>query len=939
MAEALEEEPAVPGREARSSVQSIFRSPNLFVVMWVVQLGAVALFLPLNTRLLGPARFGRVAAAIALTQVLYSLGNLQIQSSVQRRQDEGRDDDARRLILLAMAMALGATALAYVTGPAWSDALGFGHFTGTPRWAVLWAGAIALTAGSLSLLKSQARAGPFCTVTLLQSLGGQILAVVFVVVGHRTASMFVLGLLAGQVAAAIVALGCARPKWVNPGDLQLARAALADSLPLAPGAIAAAVLVSFDRLIVQSRLGPVAAGRYQLADAFGALIILLFGGLSLGWVHRVAAIKDRPTRALVLASTRDSAYRTLLPVVVAICVGAPVLLRVVAPVSFRPDGLTFVLSILTLSALPYAGSWAYATVLLVSGQTWTLAWAIVVAAAVNVDLTLVLVPTWHIAGAAAATLVSYSVLWGLTRWRANREWRIGHLPPKTLLTLAGGIAYVLLWSRAPTSAPWLVVRMAHVAAGIVWLVVVAKSRVARRAPAGWVPSALLRRLGPGPSVGDANGTSDPAHVAPAGSLGTVAGRLKRSLPAGLLDSGFSSLSSFLMGLVATHYLMPKELGEYSVFYAAFALAAVVPATLIFTPIEVTALDLPRHERLSILRWSVPLGALAGLVSGIVVCAAVIPLAAKVGLAVRIEFAATVVVLSCVSPVQDHLRRMFHQGGRSWTAARTSIVQVATVALFIVVARLSGLPLPLVPFGALALGNLVSCGAGFITARTTRGRRPARSSTGEVIRGGGWLTGGTVFSFAAGLAAVTILTDRSGAVRAGQAEAARVLSQPVTVIAVGVLAVFGPELMAAAQHGLGIRVNKMMVGFIGVVAAATVVWLVAVGIPWPWSPIRHTFSIAYEIRGLTAWTIVQQSLAYGSLAYRAVLIGNGQGSSVGKLDIFANVLAVIAVYFGAPYFGAFALVWAFLGVDLLLFGVRGRMAARSVRAAADPSGTG
>jgi len=388
-----------------------------------------------------------------------------------------------------------------------------------------------------------------------------------------------------------------------------------------------------------------------------------------------------------------------------------------------------------------------------------------------------------------------------------------------------------------------------------------------------------------------------------------------------------------MGLIATHYLLPAELGEYAVFYAAFSLAAVIPATLVFTPIEVIALAQRRNTRLSVLRRSVPLGGVTGLVSGIIVCGAVVPLVAKVGLAIRLEFGATVVVLSCVSPVQDHLRRMFHQSGRSWIAARTSMIQMITVAVVIIVARAVGVPLALIPFGALVIGNVTSGLAGLRTARPEPGvDHPVGPSPGEVIRGGGWLTAGTAYGFAASLAAITVLADRSGAVAAGQTEAARVLSQPVTVIVIGVLAVIGPEMMGAGREGAVRKLHKMMMGFLAVLAAATVAWLVAVGIPWSWSPITRTFSAAYKVKGLTALTIVQQALAYGSLAYRAVLIGNGMSRSVGRLDILASSIAVVGVYVTAPYLGAFAIVWAFLGIDLLLFVARGRLAARAVRAA-------
>jgi O-antigen/teichoic acid export membrane protein len=388
-----------------------------------------------------------------------------------------------------------------------------------------------------------------------------------------------------------------------------------------------------------------------------------------------------------------------------------------------------------------------------------------------------------------------------------------------------------------------------------------------------------------------------------------------------------------MGLIATHYLLPRELGEYAIFFAAFSLAAIIPATVIFTPLEVRTLQLPLDRRLSVIRKSAPLGGITGLVSGLIVSGLVVPLVTQVGLEVRLEFGVTVAAVSCVSPVQDHLRRMFHQSGRSWIAARISVIQLVTVALAIVVARIVAVPLALVPFGALVIGNVASGVAGYRAARVARGQSLLGGERiADIVRGGGWLTVGTAYGFATSLASVTILADRSGAAAAGQTEAARVLSQPVTVVAVGILAVFGPEMMSAGQRGQSKRVNKMMAGFFGVVVVATLLWLVAVGNPWSWSPITRIFSTAYEIGGLMALTVVQQALAYGSLPYRAVIIASGGSRKVGKLDVLTYTAVILGVYVMAPYLGAFSIVWAFLGSDLLLVGWRARMASQAVRAA-------
>src|SRR5579884_1486066 len=86
-------------------VRTMFGRDTLYMVMWAVQLGAAALFTPISTRLLGASRFGRVAAAAAVMQVVFAVGNLQLQAAVQRRYEEEGEEPARQLIALALGLA------------------------------------------------------------------------------------------------------------------------------------------------------------------------------------------------------------------------------------------------------------------------------------------------------------------------------------------------------------------------------------------------------------------------------------------------------------------------------------------------------------------------------------------------------------------------------------------------------------------------------------------------------------------------------------------------------------------------------------------------------------------------------------------------------------------------------------------------------------------
>ena len=80
-------------------------------------------------------------------------------------------------------------------------------------------------------------------------------------------------------------------------------------------------------------------------------------------------------------------------------------------------------------------------------------------------------------------------------------------------------------------------------------------------------------------------------------------------------------------------------------------------------------------------------------------------------------ALTAALTTILSPVQDHLRRVFHLADQSWRAAATSAVQfgVATVCLAVGYFAFD-VPAAWLPFGSLAVANAASLTAGFALAR-------------------------------------------------------------------------------------------------------------------------------------------------------------------------------------------------------------------------------
>jgi O-antigen/teichoic acid export membrane protein len=480
----------VDDESVATTVRGMFGRDSIYLTLWILQLGLAALFTPVTTRLLGPSRFGLVASSIAIMQVLVAIGSLSLQNAVQRRYAApGGERDARRLVTLAIAISMATFALADFTGPTWSSALGLGPYPPAVRYAVGWASMTAISNAALGLLRSRDQLVPFAIVSLLQSAVAEALSLTFVLLIHRTAAEYVLGQLVAQAAAVVVALAVTRPLLLRGRDLGIVGDALWFAIPLVPAALAAFVLDVSDRLVLQHDIGSAAVARYAVARNIGAIAIVMLSALNVVWMPRVFALADARVRDSVLVHSRDALYALLIPVIIGLGIGAPVLLRIWAPPSYRPDSLVGVVAIVATTSVAYAGGLSHTRTLLAAGRTLPVAASTVVCAAINLSLNIAAVPLLGIYGSALATLVSYVALQALLGVAARGAAQLRSPQPALVAGLTAAVAIVFLALWLPMSPAFLVVR---VACALGCLVVFAAMTCAL---AGRPASPQMRRMG------------------------------------------------------------------------------------------------------------------------------------------------------------------------------------------------------------------------------------------------------------------------------------------------------------------------------------------------------------------------------------------------------------------------------------------------------------
>ena len=182
---------------------------------------------------------------------------------------------------------------------------------------------------------------------------------------------------------------------------------------------------------------------------------------------------------------------------------------------------------------------------------------------------------------------------------------------------------------------------------------------------------------------------------------------RRRLPAGIVDSAFASLATFAVGLTAVTILDDVSRGVYAVYFTAFLLGVVLPRQVIFAPTTVEAVARPLPERMSVVPTGLRFGIGPGMIGALAVGIAFVVTAGYAERSVSIALAITCGITIVLSPMQDFVRQSLHIAAHSWRAASVSIVQFAAVIGAIALGLGLGIDDAWIPFGALAVANMIS----------------------------------------------------------------------------------------------------------------------------------------------------------------------------------------------------------------------------------------
>lgn len=400
----------------------------------------------------------------------------------------------------------------------------------------------------------------------------------------------------------------------------------------------------------------------------------------------------------------------------------------------------------------------------------------------------------------------------------------------------------------------------------------------------------------------------------------VTGRapLVRRLSGGMLDVGLASLGSFAVGVYAARFLDPAALGAFALFFALFTTLTVFPSEGIFVPAEAAAVSRPEQDRRHLAGQAVPVGFAAALLVAPGVLIAVWLLSDSVPASVTTPLAITTALTVMVAPLQEHVRRVCHLAGLSWRASVVSAVQLAAIVASLVGMALAGIDPAWIPFGALAVANVLSLAVGVaLLAHGRGGALGIRLRPASLVRAGRWLVTAAAARAGSAVVAAALIEQLASVEVLGYAEAARVIGRPVLVVAIGLQAVLGPRSVEAGLNLDRRRARRISGGFLAILAGIAVPYLAVVGWVWTGNPVAVLIPAAYVVAWLVPAQILADFLGGIVFPYRMELIGAGREAALLPAELVGGG-AQIAIGATAAATGGFARPLGLLALRLTQF---------------------
>ena len=434
-----------------AQIQRLGKHSVIYGLGGLIQRIVAVLLLPLYTRYLDPADYGRIEALVALSAVVFALLRAGIQSSFFRFYFQAEDERGRQTVIrTSFWFTMGTATVALVAGLALAGPISHAIFASSDYANLVRAAFVGLWASMnydqlMALFRVEERSVSYSIASLANVLVTVGATILLVVVLDKGPVGVLVGNFSGTLAVYAVLLLFRREQLGLEFDTDVFRRMTAWGMPFVPSVIALNLIDFSDRFFLARIRDAHELGLYAIGMRISAALLFVLAAFRTAWPAFAYSIPEedaRRTYGYVLTYVTFFASWAA----VALGLGSPWIVRLLTTSDFY-DGqrvvpvlvfafVVFGMYIVVVTSIGRAGR---------RGSNWMITGA---AALFNVALNLILIEPFGMMGAAVSMVASYFVMFLGILWKAQHvfpviyQWRrvATVIGAAVALTVAGKLA-------------------------------------------------------------------------------------------------------------------------------------------------------------------------------------------------------------------------------------------------------------------------------------------------------------------------------------------------------------------------------------------------------------------------------------------------------------------------------------------------------------------
>jgi O-antigen/teichoic acid export membrane protein len=415
-----------------AQIQRLGKHSVIYGLGGLIQRIVAVLLLPLYTRFLDPADYGRIEVLVALSAVVFALLRAGIQSSFFRFYFQAEDEPGRQTVIrTSFWFTMGTATLALGAGLALAGPISHAIFGSSDYANLVRAAFVGLWASMnydqlMALFRVEERSVSYSIASLANVLITVGATILLVVVLEKGPVGVLVGNFSGTLAVYAVLLVFRRSQLGLEFDWDVFRRMTAWGMPFVPSVIALNLIDFSDRFFLARIRDAEELGLYAIGMRISAALLFVLAAFRTAWPAFAYSLpEDEAKRTYGYVLTYVTFFASW--AAVALGLGAHWIVRLLTTPDFY-DGervvpvlvfafVVFGMYIVVVTSIGRAGR---------RGSNWMITGA---AALFNVALNLILIEPFGMMGAAVSMVASYFVMFLGITWKAQRvfpviyQWR------------------------------------------------------------------------------------------------------------------------------------------------------------------------------------------------------------------------------------------------------------------------------------------------------------------------------------------------------------------------------------------------------------------------------------------------------------------------------------------------------------------------------------